>query len=78
MNDLQLSLDVQAGLLWYYVLLAVDELRLRLLPVPRQEAALGRPSGASSPALALMHAFAYFLHGDCDPAQADPRGHRLP
>ncbi len=63
MNDLYLPLSVQAGLLWYYVLLAVMNL-VFALALYRAKNIRGSAVWLVVTGLALMHAFAYFLHGD--------------
>ena len=78
MNDLYLTHDVQAGLVWYYVLLAVMNLAFAAFLLSQPQARGRRPSGSSSPAVALMHAFAYFLHGNLILSKPHPRRSRLP
>ncbi len=63
MNDLTLSQDTQAGLLWYYALLALMNV-VFALALFRAKNRRGAAVWLVVTGFALMHAFAYFLHGD--------------
>ncbi|HVS36582.1 MAG TPA: hypothetical protein VMS17_13540 [Gemmataceae bacterium] len=62
MNE-HLSLDVQAGLMWFYVLLAAMN-AVFALAMLRAKKFPGAVLWAAVTGLALMHALAYFLHGN--------------
>jgi uncharacterized membrane protein len=62
MNDLYLSDAVQSGLMWYFVLLAVLNFGFAAFMFRARKPAAGAVWCVVA-ALALMHAFAYFLHG---------------